>query len=74
MNNARTFSVHERLTAAAACLDRLSEERASCGDPTLDKVIEGRIISRELFDLELQDFDEQIGRLLEVAERLLTGA
>ena len=41
-----------------------------CGDPTLGKAIEKRIIWRELLVLELQEFDEEIERLSEVAHTL----
>jgi len=70
VNNARISSLHERLVKAAACLERLDWERSSSGDPILGKVIEKRIVWRELLDLELQDFDEQIAHLLEVAHNL----
>ena len=71
MNNARTSLLHERLVKAAACLEGLDWERSSCGDPILGKVIERRIVWRELLDLELQDVDEQIERLSEVAHNLI---
>ena len=70
MKNARTSLLHERLVKAVACLEGLDWERSSCGDPTLGKAIEKRIVWRELLDLELQEFDEQIERLSEVAHRL----
>jgi len=70
VNSARISLLHERLVKAAACLEGLERERSSCGDPILGKAIEKRIVWRELLDLELQDFDEQIGRLSEVAHNL----
>ena len=71
MRDARTFSLQQRLAEAAACLERLHQERASAGDPILGMATEKRIIWRELLDLELQDFDEQNERLLSVAQHLL---
>ena len=53
MKNVQTSVLYERLCKAAAYLERLNEERSSCGDPTLGKAIETRIIWRELLDLEL---------------------
>ena len=70
MNDARISLLHERLVKAAACLESLDRERSSGGDPTLGKAFEKRIVWRELLDLELQDFDEQIERLSEVAHSL----
>ena len=60
------------MAKAAACLERLDEKRVVLGDPNLGKSIEERIIWRELLDLELQEFDEQIERLSEVAHRPVT--
>jgi hypothetical protein len=70
MSNARMSSLHERLVKAAACLERLDWERSCCGDPILGKAIEERVVRRELRDLELQDFDQQIERLSEFAQNL----
>ena len=69
MKDPRTYVVNKRLAKAAACLERLDAERACCRDPNLGKGMEERIIWRELLDLELQEFDEQIERLSEVAHR-----
>jgi hypothetical protein len=66
MKNARTSLPYERLAKAAAYLERLDQERLSCGDPNLCKAIEERIIWRELLDLELQETDEEIERRSEV--------
>ena len=74
MNNARTSVLHERLAKAGAYLEGLEEERAGRADPTLGKAIEKRIIWRELLDLELQEFDEEIERLSEVAHSLVPDA
>jgi hypothetical protein len=70
VNNARISSLDERLVKAAACLEGLDWERASSGDPILGKAIEKRLVWRELLDLELQDFDEQIEHLSEIAHNL----
>lgn len=70
MNNTRISSLQERLAEAAACLEALDCDRSSCGDPILAKALERRIVWRELLDLELQDIDEQIERLSEVAHHL----
>ena len=67
-------AVQERLADAAACLDRLDQARGMCGDPALGKAIEEGIISRELLDLELQEFDEELERICDVTEDLLADA
>jgi hypothetical protein len=50
--------VHDRLIAARASLEKLDRERALSGDPHFGKAAEHRIVWRELFELELQEFDE----------------
>ena len=60
MKNGRGSLLQERLAKAVAYLERLDVERFSHGDPNLGRSIEERIIWRELLDLELQEFDEQI--------------
>ena len=70
MKNAR-WPQQERLAKAVAYLERLDVERFSHGNPNLGKSVEERIIWRELLDLELQEFDEQIERLSEVAHSLV---
>lgn len=74
MNKQRKLPHEERLALAATFLERLDQERSSCGDPAQDKAIEERIIWRELLDLEFQEFDEEIERLFEVTENLLASA
>ncbi len=69
--NERRSSLQRRLAGAAACLERLDEARTLHGDLRLGKVVEEGIISRELLDLELQAFDQEIERLWEVTEDLL---
>ena len=74
MKNEGISPLHERLAKAAAYLERLDVERFARGNPNLGKSIEERIIWRELLDLELQKFDEQIERFSEVAHRFVPGA
>ena len=70
----RKLPHEERLALAAAFLERLADDRVRSGDPHLDKSLEKRIIWRELLDLELQEFDEEIERLFGVTESLRSGA
>ena len=70
MKNVRGSQLKERLAKGVASLERLDVDRISHGDPNLGRPIEKRIIWRELLDLELQEFDEQIERLSEVADTL----
>ncbi len=74
MKSVRWSLLQERLAKAAAYLERLDVERISHGDPNLGKSIEERIIWRELLDLELQAFDEEIERLSEVTHSLVSDA
>ena len=71
MKDPRTYVVNKRLAKAAACLERLDAERACCRDPNLGKGMEERIIWRELLDLELQEFDEEIERFSDVTHGLV---
>ena len=71
MKSARGSQLQERLAKAMAYLERLDAERISHGDPNLGRSIEERIIWRELLDLELQAFDEEIERLSEVAHSVV---
>jgi hypothetical protein len=70
---AARFMIHERLVKGREYLERLDQERTSRGEPLLGKSIEERIIWRELLDLELQEFDEQIERICHAADHLLPG-
>ena len=74
MKNGRGSLLQERLAQAVAYLERLDVERSSHGNPNLGRSIEERIIWRELLDLELQEFDEQIERLSEGAHHLVSDA
>jgi hypothetical protein len=71
MKNARISVLQERLAKAVAYLELLDVERISHGEPNLGKSIEERIIWRELLDLELQEFEEEIERLAEAAHSLV---
>jgi len=63
VRNTKAPTIHERLEKARACLALLDGERSLRGDPVFGKADEQRIVWRELLDLELQDFDEQIERI-----------
>ncbi|HZT32277.1 MAG TPA: hypothetical protein VFA33_20485 [Bryobacteraceae bacterium] len=63
MQKVRVPTIYERLAEGRARLQRLDLERSLSGDPLFGKAIEQRIVWRELLDLELQDFDEQIERI-----------
>jgi len=56
------WPIAKRLAEEFAMLQELEFEREDRGDPWYGKATEERIIWRELFDLELQEVDEQIGR------------
>jgi hypothetical protein len=70
MKNIPNSKVHDRLIAARASLEKLDRQRALSGDPHFGKAAEQSIVWRELFDLELQDFDEQIERICAAARNL----
>jgi hypothetical protein len=72
VGQALVLSLPDRLAEAARLLEHLDQERASIGDPGLGRIIEERIVSRELLDLELQDFDEEVERLSAAARGFLT--
>jgi len=69
---ATPVSLPERLAEAAKCLESLDQERAYRGDPTFGQSVEERIVWRELLDLELQDFDEEVERRSDIARDSLT--
>ena len=71
MEQQRRLPHEERLALAAAFLERLAEDRARSGAPHLDEALEKRIIWRELLDLELHEFDQEMQRLWHVSEGLL---
>jgi len=57
-------AVRERLAAEVAALEQLDSERARYHDFRLGKLAEDRIVWGELIDLELQDIDEQVSRII----------
>lgn len=57
------LSSHQRLARACAWLEQLEWQRGAERHPSLGKLLEQRIIWRELLDLELQDLDDQIERV-----------
>lgn len=64
-----TFSrTGQRLETEKEFLDVLEAQRAQCGRRGFGFATEERIIWRELLDLELQDLDEQMTRLRQLAE------
>jgi hypothetical protein len=71
VSQSRVLPLAGRLAEAAKVLEHLDQERAAVDDPTLGKIIEERIVSRELRDLELQAFDEEVERLSFVARDFL---
>jgi len=52
--------IAKRLAEEFALLQEIEFERNFRADPWHNKAIEDRIVWRELFDLELQEVDEQI--------------
>ncbi len=54
-----------RLAEAYDCLQQLDRLREDECAPALGKILEERIVWRELLDLELQEIDEQIERISE---------
>lgn len=63
-------NVRDRLRAACAALERIEQARYLSDDPHLGRSLENRLIRRELFDLELQELDEQFVRVCEFAGTL----
>ena len=55
-----------RLAEAYDCLQQLDRLREDQCAPALGKILEERIVWRELLDLELQEIDEQIERISEM--------
>jgi len=64
---ARDAPTRRRLARAFTRLQNIQLVRAHRQDPLFGKSTEERIIWRELLDLELQDVDEQIERILAAA-------
>lgn len=57
----------QRLAQGFACLQNLQKAREELEDPHFGTGTEQRIVWRELLELELQDVDEQIERILNAA-------
>ena len=66
-----TTLTKDRLSAAKECLDYLEAERLSRDDPGFGRMVEQKIISREVLELELQEAEEQITTMCNAAERAL---
>ena len=66
-DDAGSSSVRDRLAEGKAGLERIAHERDDRKDPDLGKVAEDRIVWRELIELELQQLDEEVGRIRETA-------
>lgn len=52
---------------AVSILEEIQRDRVGCRDALLNKLVEERIIWRELIDLELQEVDDQIERISDAA-------
>jgi len=59
---------HRRLMRAFCLLEEIQLARNLRGDLLYGKAVEERIVWRELLDLELQDADDQVERLLTAAQ------
>jgi hypothetical protein len=56
-------STQKRLAKAFAFVESLERQRAEGQNPFLGKIVEDRMIWRELLELELQDIDEQMEQI-----------
>ena len=56
--------IRQRLAAEKAGLEELDAERERRGDSRFGKAAEDRIVWNELLDLELQDIDEHVSRIV----------
>lgn len=57
----------KRLEASHACLEMLSSGELRDQDPEIKRMLEERIIWRELLELELHDIDGEIERIVAIA-------
>jgi hypothetical protein len=71
MQSAGNTLTKERLSVAKDCLDYLDGERLRRADPGFGRMIEQKIISREILELELQEAEERITTICDAAERAL---
>jgi len=62
--------VCDRLRAACDALESIDRARHLSGDRDFGRALEDRLVRRELFDLELQELDEQFARVCESATML----
>ncbi len=62
----------QRLAEAFSLLEKIQLDRACQRDSLLSRLVEERIVWRELIELELQDADQQIERISKRAEDSLT--
>lgn len=65
---APSCATHQRLVRAFSRLEEIQFVRDDRQDPRFGKPAEDRIIWRELLELELQNVDEQVERVLAAAE------
>ena len=56
--------IRQRLAAEKAGLEQLDAERERRGDSRFGRAAEDRIVWNELLDLELQDIDEHVSRIV----------
>ena len=61
--------VQRRLAEEKACLEQIDGERELRGDSGFGRTVEERIVWGELLELELQDIDEQVNRIVGTAGR-----
>jgi len=65
----RCETIRHRLMEGVVSLERLDAERELRGDSRFGKTLEDRIIWDQLIDLELEEIDEQLGRIRRSAGR-----
>jgi hypothetical protein len=70
----RMQTTRHRLAEAVARLERLDAERERRGDSRFGQTTENRIIWGELIELELQEIDEQVGRICNSSGRIVQAA
>ena len=70
MTSSKT-QVSGRLEQAKASLDYLELERSRRADPEFGRLLEDKLVWRELLELELQEAEERIAQLCDAAERAL---
>lgn len=73
MNDIPSSKIRDRLRAVYASLERIDLARRMSGDPHFGRALEERLVRRELFDLELQELDEQLAHICESGWGLAAG-